>query len=153
TIGHLADSFRELSTLVMASISRWRADKFGDGVFLHILRHIETDQAFVASGKELGRSLAKFCFAHSRRAQEKAAHFRLSPLAQSGLGAPNRICKHGDSFLLAIDTLSQHIFDVQELFPLVFSEPRNRNSAQITESLPDMVGHKDIIALFAQINF
>ena len=41
------DTLGELTTLLVAHVSRRRADEFGDRMLLHKLRHIEADERFL----------------------------------------------------------------------------------------------------------
>ena len=46
-IGPAADLLGELSTFFIADIARGRADQAGDGVLLHVFRHVDAEQGML----------------------------------------------------------------------------------------------------------
>ncbi len=43
------DALGQLAALLVAHVARRRADELGDGVLLHVLRHIEADERLVGA--------------------------------------------------------------------------------------------------------
>ena len=60
----------ELAALVVAHVSRRRADELGDGVPLHELGHVEGDEGLLGAEEELRERLGELGLAHARGAQE-----------------------------------------------------------------------------------
>src|SRR5258708_38068758 len=60
----------ELSTLFVPDVARRRADQPGDGVFLHVLGHVEANHCVFVVEKEFSQRAAQFSFPHSSWAEE-----------------------------------------------------------------------------------
>src|ERR1700678_2654946 len=69
-IGSALDPFGQLSTFFVAYIARRRADQFRNGMLLHELGHVETDQSFVAAKHEVRQGARDFSFADAGRSEE-----------------------------------------------------------------------------------
>ena len=72
-VGLAADLLGQLSGLVIADIAGRRADELGDGVLLHILGHIQPDQAVGRVKQVGGQLLDQLRLAHAGGADEDEA--------------------------------------------------------------------------------
>src|SRR3989338_3790886 len=87
-IGPVAHQLGQPSAFVMADVPRRRADHFGNGVFLHVLRHVNADERLVAVEKEIRECPRELVLADSGRTQEKEATDRLVRVGNSRAPAP-----------------------------------------------------------------
>ncbi len=62
--------FGQLAAFLVADVSRRSTDHSGDGVFLHIFRHIEPDHRTFVVEKKLGECTSRFGLTDTCRAQE-----------------------------------------------------------------------------------
>ena len=69
-VGLAADALGELAALLVADVARGRADQLGDGVLLHVLRHVEAHQRVLGPEQELGEPARHLGLPHSRRSEE-----------------------------------------------------------------------------------
>ena len=72
-IGLAAHGLGELTALVVADISRGRADETRHGEFLHVLGHIDADDVVLVVKQALGKGLCKLRLADACGAQEHEA--------------------------------------------------------------------------------
>ncbi len=70
-IGLAPDPLRELAALLVAHVARGRADEAGDGVALHILRHVDADDGALVAKHGLRQGFAQLRLAHARGSQEQ----------------------------------------------------------------------------------
>src|SRR5207302_11073516 len=65
-----ANRLRELATLFVTDVSWRRADQSGDGMLLHVLRHIDAHERALVVEQELGERLRSLRLSHAGRAEE-----------------------------------------------------------------------------------
>src|ERR1019366_4996081 len=70
-VGSAFHTFRQLSALFVAYVSRRRADQLRDGVLLHELRHIEAHERLVAAEHEMRQGARDFSFAYAGWSQKE----------------------------------------------------------------------------------
>ncbi len=89
-IGPAPHLFSELSPFVVAHIARRGAQKPGDGVLFHILRHVEAEQGLPSAEQGGGQGLAQLGLAHAGGAQERETRRWAGPgpSAPPGPGGP-----------------------------------------------------------------
>lgn len=80
TVRMLVHSVRQQAALVKAHIARRGTNQAGDGVTLHIFRHVEPVQLNAQKVRKLARD---FRFAHARRAAEQIGTNRLIRLTKA----------------------------------------------------------------------
>ena len=85
-VGLAAYRLGQLTALIVSDISGRRSDKTGDGVFLHIFGHIDTNHVVFVIKQTIGKSLCKLRLADTGGTQEQEATDRL---------VGGRRCLHG----------------------------------------------------------
>src|SRR3974390_235191 len=121
-------AFRHLATLFVADVA-WRcADEFGDGMLLHELGHIETDERFFGAKEKFRETAGNFRLAHARRAQEEKATNGARRRLQAGAAAANSASESGDGLVLTEDALVQLRLDAQEFLLPIFPDAGDGNA-------------------------
>ena len=90
-VGTAANLLRQLSGLIIAHIAGRRTDELGDGVLLHIFRHVQPNQAVHIVKQVACQLLDQFRLAHAGGADENKGHRPLlggnaHPVAADGTG-------------------------------------------------------------------
>ena len=137
-IGRPADAFRQLTTFFIANVSRGRADQFRDGMFLHVLGHIETNQRFFTAEQKFGQAASDFCFAHARWPEEQEASHRTSRSLQARAAAADRPGQRRYRLILANHAAVQFLFNAQQLLLLIFLNRRNLNTGPARDDFFDV---------------
>src|SRR5439155_1815561 len=65
------DALGQLAALFVADVARRRSDELRNRVLLHVLRHVEANQALLATEQESGERAGDFGFADARGSQER----------------------------------------------------------------------------------
>ena len=78
------DRFGELAALVIADISRRRANQAGHGVFFHVFRHVNAHHGVLIVKEKLSQRPRQFGFAYSGGAKKNERANRLARIAQTG---------------------------------------------------------------------
>ena len=141
-IGLAAHGLGELAALVVAHVSRRRADQALHAELLHVLGHVDAHHGLLGVEQVLGERLGELGLAHARGAQEhEAAHRAVrvrKPRTVAADGARHRV--HG--FVLADDALMQLALQVGELLHLALHHLLNRDARPRAHHLGDLVfGH------------
>ena len=76
-IGFAAYRLGQLTALIVSDISGRRSDKTGDGVFLHVFGHIDTNHVVLVVKQAVCKSLCKLRLADTGGTQEQEAADRL----------------------------------------------------------------------------
>src|SRR5690349_9868393 len=79
--------FGELAALVVADVTRRRADQTRDGVLLHVLRHVDPHHRVLVAEEELGERPRQLGLAHPGRAEEDERAGRALRVLQAGARA------------------------------------------------------------------
>ena len=69
-VGPAAHRLGEVAPLVVAHVARRGADETRDGVFFHVLAHVDADHGLLGVEEKLGQGLGQFGLAHARGAHE-----------------------------------------------------------------------------------
>src|SRR6478672_1764911 len=104
----------ELSAFLMADVSRRRADEFRDGVLLHELAHVETNERLFRAEKEFGDRTCDFRFADAGRTKKQERTDGTLRIFESGTRAANGTCQCRDRRTLRDDALVQGLFDAEK---------------------------------------
>ena len=118
TVRTAADGLGQLAALLVAHISRRRADQAADAEFLHVFRHIDTDHVLFIVKQVLCQGLGKLGFAHARGAKEQKAADGAVGVGNACTAAQNGLAHPAHSFVLADHTLMQRVLQAQQLFAL-----------------------------------
>ena len=94
-VGPAADRLGQLAALLIADVSRRRADHPGHRVLLHVLRHVEPDHGPFVVEEELGQRPRRLGLPHAGRAQKDERAGGPVRVLQAGPAPPHRI---GDGF-------------------------------------------------------
>ena len=115
-IGLAAHGLGQLAALVVAHVSRRRADEALHAELLHVLGHVDAHHGLLAVEQVLGQRLRQFGLAHARGAQEQKA----SRWGGSGSESPARLRRmapatEDDGLVLADHALVQLLLQVHQL--------------------------------------
>src|SRR5208282_2456823 len=136
----------ELPTLLVADISRRRADHARHGVLLHVFGHIDAHHGALVVEKKFGKRAGKFGFADAGWPQENERPDRPLRIAQPGARTADRIGYAFQRFVLPDDALPQTVLHVDQLLDFAFEHLRNRNASP----LGDDAGNVFFIDFFFQ---
>ncbi len=126
-----SDRFGQLSAFIVADVSRWCADQSGDGVFLHVLAHINTCHSVRIVKQEFGERFGEMRFTDTSRSHEKERTERSIRITETDASASNRIGDSTHSLILPDHLFSQTFFHAKEFLSLAFHESRNRNTGPL----------------------
>ena len=82
-----AHGLGQLAAFLVADIARRRAQQAGDGVLLHIFRHIKAQQGFFTAKPALGQCAGQLRFAYAGRPQKQHGPDGPPGLPQAGAAA------------------------------------------------------------------
>ena len=103
-----SDLLGQLAALLIADISRRRADKTRGAVLFHEFGHIEADNSVFITEHCSAERLAKLCFANAGRSEENERAERPFRVLQSAPAAPYCSCNGGNSLILTDDALVEY---------------------------------------------
>ena len=118
----------QLAALLVAYISRRRSDQTGDGVFLHVFTHIDSNHVVLIIKQLFCQRFRKLCFTDTGRSKEQERTDRFCRILDSGFGTDDRIRNLGDCFILADNSRMKFIFQAEDLSSLAFGQFCNRDS-------------------------
>ena len=90
-VGTAANRLGELAALLVADVSRRRADQPGHGVLLHVFRHVDADHRLLVVEQELGERASQLGLADAGGAQEDERADRPVRVLDAGAGADDRV--------------------------------------------------------------
>ena len=96
----LADGVRQQSTVLIAHITRRRADEFGHRVLLRIFTHVEAQQL---DAQFLGQHACHLCLTHARGTNEEQRCRRFVVVQQSRFRHLHRLDHLSDGLVLSVD--------------------------------------------------
>lgn len=102
----------EIKQTAIPNITRRRSYKARNGVFLHVLGHINTDHVAFVVEQSLGQRFGKLGFANAGRTEEKERANRAVRILDSGAGTKNRFRNHLNSLFLPYHALMQNIAEL-----------------------------------------
>src|SRR3989344_566794 len=123
----VSDQIGDASPIVKTDITGRRADKFGNGMFLHKFGHINSDERILVIKHKFGKRFGQFGFAHSGRSEKNEGTNRFVRIGYAGARAFDGIRYPSDRRILANDSFAEIFFHSSELFSLLFKHSRNRN--------------------------
>ena len=118
----------QLAALLVAYISRRRSDQTGDGVFLHVFTHIDSNHVVLIIKQLFRQRFRKLCFTDTGRSKEQERTDRFCRILDSGFGTDDRIRNLGDCLILADNSRVKFIFQAEDLSSLAFGQFCNRDS-------------------------
>ena len=121
-------SLCELSTLIIAYISRRRSDESWHWVLLHVLTHIESDHVVFIIKQTCRKCLCKLCLTYTCRSEEHKRTYRLCRILDACLWSDDSLCHLCDSVILSYYPLVQLLIEVKCLITLTLRKLCNRYS-------------------------
>src|ERR1051325_8240592 len=134
-----AHALGELAAFLVAHIARRRADELGDGVLLHVLRHVEADQMLLRAEEELGQPSRHLGLPDARGAKEDEGAHGAVRRGDAEAGAADGAGDGADGLVLAHDPAHQHLFHVDEVRRLVGFDGRDRDVRPGADDLLDVL--------------
>ena len=105
TVRVSSDCLGELSTLIVADVSRGCTDQSGDSVFLHVLAYINAYHGVRVVKEELGERFGEMRFADTRRSHEEEGTEGPIGITETDARPSNRVGDSTDRLIL-----SDHLF-------------------------------------------
>src|SRR4051812_1481860 len=131
------DGLGELTTLLVAHVARGRADEPADRVLLHVLGHVEADQALLVAEEELGEGLGQLGLPDAGGPQEDERTGGTLGVLQAGAGAADGLADRADGLLLPDDPLVELVLHAEELLGLLLGELVDGDAGPDGEHLGD----------------
>ena len=139
-IGAAAHRLGQRAGLVIADIAGGRADQAGDGVLLHVLRHVDADHRRLVVEQERGQGLGQLGLAHPGGAEKEERAGRAVRVLEAGAGAAHRVADLGHGFVLPHHTLAQRALHVQQLLALALQHLVHRDAGPARDDAGDVGG-------------
>ena len=141
-VGVAAHGLGQLAALLIADISRRRADQAGDAELLHILGHVDADEVFLVVKQRLGQRFGQLGLADAGGPQEQKAADGPPRVGDTGARAQDGVRDFAHGFILADDAFVQHIGQAQQLFALALDQLFDRDAGPAGHDAGDLlVGH------------
>ena len=137
-VGPAAHRLGQLAGLVVADVSRRRADQPRHGVLLLVLRHVDANHRVLVVEQELGERAGELGLADAGRPEKDERPERPVRILQPGAGAANGVGDRLDRLVLADDALVQPRFHAQQLLDFAFHQPADRNAGPLADDLGDV---------------
>ena len=132
-----ADGLGELAALLVADVAGGRADQAADRVLLHVLGHVEADQALLVAEQELGERLGQLGLPDAGGAEEDERAAGALRVLEAGAGAADGLGDRLDGLLLADDPLVELVLHAEELLGLLLGELVDGDAGPDREDLGD----------------
>ena len=139
-VGLAPHGLGQLAALVVADVSRRRADQAADGVALLVLAHVDTGHHRLVVEEELRQRLGELGLAHAGGAQEEEGADGPVLVGQAGAAAAHGVGHGRDGLVLADHALVQFGLHPQELLLLALHHPGDRNAGPAGHDLGDVLG-------------
>src|SRR5262245_7564527 len=120
--------FRELTAFLVTDIPWRRADQPRNGVFLHVLRHVDPYHRVLVVEQELRECTRRLRFADTRGAEEDERADGAIRILKAGARATHRVGDGFDGLLLPDNTLRQLFVELRQTFAFALEHSRNRNT-------------------------
>src|SRR6185437_4802175 len=134
-----AHRFRQLSTFLVPDVPRGRADQSGDGVLLHVLRHVDPHHRVLVVEQELGERARRLRLPDARWAEEDERTDRPVGILQAGARAANRVRDGGGRLFLTDDAARQLLVELREAFAFSLEHSRHGNARPARDHLGDVL--------------
>src|SRR5581483_2045866 len=108
----------QLTTLVIADIARRATEQTRNGMWLHILRHVEADQVVLSTKQFGGNCLCQFSLTNTGWTKEQEGTYRTPWIFQTRARATDRTSNGADGFVLTDDALTQVTLQVAQVLAL-----------------------------------
>ena len=142
-VGLLGDGFGEQAALVEADITRWGPDQPGNGMTLHVFRHVETLQL---DAQAVGQLLGDLRLADAGRAGKQEGTDRLARVAESGAGHLDCLGECVDRLVLAEDDRLEVAVKVLQRAAVIHRHVLGRDAGDLGDDFLD-VGLADHLLL------
>src|SRR5690606_9408774 len=120
----------------------WRAEQAGDRVSLLVLAHVEPDDVLLGVEESGGECLRELGLAHTGWPQEDERPDGAARILDAGPRADDGVGNESYGLVLADDALAQDLVEAQQLLPLPFLQPADRDPGPGRDHLGDLVlGH------------
>src|SRR5579884_3631314 len=112
-------------------------------MWLHILRHIEPDQVFLAAKKFSGQGLGQFRLTYTCWAKEEERSNRSLGVLQTGTRTADGASNCADRLVLTDDTLAQVVFQVAQVLAFALEHLADRHTRPVLNNLSNMLRGDD----------
>ena len=136
-VGLSADGFGELTAFLIAHISGRRSDQTGDGEFLHIFGHIDSDHVVFVIKQGFRQGLCQLRFADTGGAQEQEGADGPVGVLNTRTAALDGLRHGADGLILAHHTPVKNGFQIQELLPLPLYQAADGNAGPALHDFGD----------------
>ena len=164
TVRFSADCLRQLTALIVSDISWRRSDQTGNGIFLHVFAHIDTDHVVLVIKQTGSKCLRKLSLADAGRSEEQEGTDRFCRVLDPGFGTDDRIRNLLDSLILTDNPFMEFFIEMKRLVSLTLIEFCNRDTGPSGDDPCDLIlGHAlvnkaqicilDLLLLFLQLFF
>ena len=130
-----ANRFGQLTALLIADISWRRSDQTGDGVFLHVFAHINTDHVVFIIKQGLGKGLGKLGLTDTGRSQEQEGTDWTVRVGDTCPRTQDCFADKADCLILSDDIFVQDVLHVQQLLALTLHDLGNRDAGPLADHL------------------
>ena len=135
-----AHGLGELAALVVAHVSRGRADEALHGELLHVLAHVDAHEGLLVVEEALSERLRELGLAHAGGAEEEEASERAVGVGEAGTAATHGGRHGGHRLILAYDALVQLVLEMLELLDLALHHLRDGHARPAGDDLGDLLG-------------
>ena len=139
-VGPPAHRLGQRAALVVADIARRGADQAGDGVLLHIFRHVDAHHRVLVVEQEFGQRAGQLRLADAGRPEEQEAADRPVRVLQAGAGAAHGVGDGADRLVLADDPGPDRRFHLEQLLALAFEHLVDRDAGPARDDGGDDLG-------------
>src|SRR5256885_2169149 len=120
-------SLGQLSTFIVANVAGRGTDQARDGMFFHILGHVDTYHSLLVVEEEGGQSACQFGFANAGWTQEEEACQGSVRILQTSTRTANGIGDDLQRRVLAYYAFAQTVLHLQQFLHLGLHQPGDRN--------------------------
>ena len=134
-----AHGLSQLAALVVADVSRRRADQARHRVLLHVLAHVDAHDRLLRVEQVVGERLAELGLADAGRAEEEKRPDRPVRLAEARAIAAHGLAHRAHGLALSDDARGEHLLHVQQLLALALDELRHGDARPLGDDLGDLL--------------
>ena len=134
-----AHGFGELAALFVADVSWRRADQAADGIFFHVLAHIDAHHVVFVVEKGFGEGFRQLCLTNAGRAEEEEGADWFRRILDASLGADDRVGDFFDGLILADDALVQLFVEMEGFLTLALGQFGDRDACPAGNDCGDLV--------------
>ena len=131
--------FGELAAFFVADVSWRRADQTADGIFLHVLAHIDAHHVVFVVKKGFGEGFGQLCLTNASRTEEEEGADWFRWILDAGLGADDGIGDFFHGLVLADDALVQLFVEMEGFLTLALGQLGDRNASPTGNDRSDLV--------------